>query len=235
MCDSGELDPLLEGFHGKVRLFPLPDCVVFPHVIQPLHVFESRYRDLVDEALTGDSLIAMAVLMPGWEGNYEGRPRLFPTACLGRIATHHRYDDGRYNLLLHGLRRIRLVRELAATKSFREAVVDVVYDKYPEQTSTAQSASHRRLLEVLGELGRKRPEAKDPLRQLLDGDVPLGALTDIVAYALPLETEFKQRLLEESDVEARAAMLVDRLGSKRSDIVRNWFRNDGEPPQFSLN
>ena len=61
-------------FSGIVRLFPIPNLVMFPHVMQPLHVFEPRYRDLLEDALANDRLIAMAVLEPGWESDYEGQP-----------------------------------------------------------------------------------------------------------------------------------------------------------------
>ena len=91
------------GFSGTVRLFPLPNLVLFPHVLQPLHVFEPRYRELVREALAGDGLIAMGTLLPGWESDYEGRPPVFPMACLGRIVSHHQLDDGSYNILLLGV------------------------------------------------------------------------------------------------------------------------------------
>ena len=154
---------------------------------------------------------------------------------MGGITTHQRYEDGRHNLLLHGLRRIRLVRELADSKSFREAEVHITHDEYREETSTARGAEHRQLLEILNELGRKRPDTADSMLQLSDANVPLGALTDIVAFSLPLELQFKQCLLEEANVEERAAMLVDRLGSNRADIVRKWIRDDGQPPEFSLN
>src|SRR5271169_6633272 len=109
MSLSENLSFSVEGFSGKVRLFPLPNLVLFPHVMQPLHIFERRYRDLLEDALAGDGLIAMAALAPGWEENYEGRPQLYPMACLGRITTHFRLADGTYNVLVLGLRRARLV------------------------------------------------------------------------------------------------------------------------------
>ena len=82
-------------FSGVVRLFPLPNLVLFPHVLQPLHIFEQRYRDLLEDALAEDQMIAMAVLTPGWEQHYEGRPPVKKVACLGRVATHVRLADGR--------------------------------------------------------------------------------------------------------------------------------------------
>ena len=76
----------LQDFCGTVRLFPLPNLVLFPHVLQPLHIFEPRYRELLEDALAHDGLIAMAMLEPGWEQDYDGRPpALHPMACLAKV------------------------------------------------------------------------------------------------------------------------------------------------------
>src|SRR5215469_8637081 len=99
MPSFDELSFSVTDFAGTVRLFPLPNLVLFPHVMQPLHIFEPRYRNLLEDALAADRLIAMALLEPGWESDYEGRPPLGTMACLGRVATHHRLPDGTYNLL----------------------------------------------------------------------------------------------------------------------------------------
>ena len=107
----------LKDFAGKVRLFPLPNLVLFPHVMQPLHIFEPRYRDLLEESIADDRLIAMGVLKPNWENDYDGRPPLYQFGCLGRVATYHRLNDGTYNILLLGLRRLRVLRELAPGNS----------------------------------------------------------------------------------------------------------------------
>ncbi|MEX0979385.1 MAG: LON peptidase substrate-binding domain-containing protein, partial [Pirellulales bacterium] len=82
-----------EQFSGKARLFPLPNLVLFPHVIQPLHVFEPRYVAMFKDAMEDDRLIAMSLLEPGWEGDYEGRPPVAPVACLGRIITWQAQGD----------------------------------------------------------------------------------------------------------------------------------------------
>src|SRR3954471_16495637 len=88
-----------EKFCGRARLFPLPNLVVFPHIMQPLHLFEPRYRAMLEEAIETDCLIEMANLAPGWESNYEGRPAVRSTACLCRVATHCKTDKGTYNVL----------------------------------------------------------------------------------------------------------------------------------------
>src|SRR5437588_601321 len=96
-------DSPLDDFTGTARLFPLPNLVLFPSVIQPLHIFEPRYRALMGDALADDRLMALALLRPGWEEDYHKAPTIYPVVCLGRIFQEERLADGRYNLLLHGL------------------------------------------------------------------------------------------------------------------------------------
>ena len=91
-----------EQFSGQARLFPLPNLVLFPHVIQPLHIFEPRYVELLHDAIQSDKLIAIALLAPGWENDYDGRPAIEPVACLGRVMTWQTQPDNRFNLLLLG-------------------------------------------------------------------------------------------------------------------------------------
>src|SRR5947207_8575980 len=124
---SDDLSPLAH-FAGTARLFPLPNLVFFPHVMQPLHIFEPRYRQMTADALDGDGLIALAVLQPNWEKHYEGKPAIAPVACLGKITADQRLEDGRYNLLLRGLTRIRVLRELTTAKLYRQAEVAVLKD-----------------------------------------------------------------------------------------------------------
>src|SRR3954471_16357024 len=101
----------LDDFDGIVRLFPLPNLVLFPHVAQPLHIFEPRYRQLMADALDGDRLIAMATLRPGWEEEYHKRPPIHDMVCLGKIRQEKRLPDGRYDLLLQGVCRARVLEE----------------------------------------------------------------------------------------------------------------------------
>src|SRR3954465_13931138 len=102
----------LTDYMGTARLFPLPNLVLFPQVMQPLHIFEPRYRQMTADALAGDRFLALALLKPGWEPTYSGNPDIYPIACLGRIIADQRLPDGRYNILVRGLSRIEVVREL---------------------------------------------------------------------------------------------------------------------------
>ena len=106
----GELNDLMvlpDDFSGRVRLFPLPNLVLFPGVMQPLHIFEPRYRAMLEAALASDGLIAMSVLLDGWQQDYEGRPPMSPIAsmmidrnstvsvCSGFFASSFRMTDSR--------------------------------------------------------------------------------------------------------------------------------------------
>ena len=169
-----ELPFSAENFPGKVRLFPLPNLVLFPHVMQPLHIFEPRYRAMIEEALAGDGLIAMAVLAPGWEADYDGRPPIHRMACLGRVASSHRLEDGTYNVLLLGLCRVRIVAELPPEKSFREAEAVVCEDCRPPHAAAEAAALHRRMRDAFLKIAPRLPEAQEQLDQILGDDVPLG-------------------------------------------------------------
>ncbi|HKQ58430.1 MAG TPA: LON peptidase substrate-binding domain-containing protein [Candidatus Eisenbacteria bacterium] len=93
-----------------VPVFPLPGVVLFPGARLPLHVFELRYRTMVRDALSGERVIALALLLPGWERDYHGSPEFHPLACLARIDGVSWLPDDCYNLDLVGLVRVRLGR-----------------------------------------------------------------------------------------------------------------------------
>src|SRR5260221_12416732 len=87
---------------SAVPLFPLPNVVLFPRAILPLHIFEERYKTMTADALCGDRLIAMALLRPGWEKSYYQRPAIEPVVCLGKIVIHERIGSGKYDFLFEG-------------------------------------------------------------------------------------------------------------------------------------
>lgn len=221
------------GFSGRVRLFPLPNLVLFPHVIQPLHIFEPRYVELLHEALQSDRLITMALLQPGWERDYEGRPPLAPIGCLSRVVTWQAQGDRRYNILLMGLKRVQLVNELPAERAFREAEAEIVEDLYPSSSAPKRCELHKALI---AELEQSLPTIKDAdelFNQVSLGNVSLGALTDIIAYAVDWDIADKQKLLAEPDVDRRAAMLLARLSGLHQPACP--ARGEAFPPAFSSN
>jgi len=197
-------------FDGVVRLFPLPNLVLFPGVMQPLHIFESRYQEMLEDALDSDRLIAMSLLQPGWESEYNSRPPIWPTVCLGRVVTHSRDEQGRSNILLLGIIRAQVAQEMAPERSYRLAEVRPLNDEYPVAVDSNRSVLQHDLLAAF----RRRAQvesAEQMMDQLLATEAPLGVLTDIIAYTIDVSIEEKMELLADTNVDARARRLIDLL------------------------
>jgi Lon protease-like protein len=233
MALDDELSFVPENFSGRARLFPLPNLVLFPHVIQPLHVFERRYVEMFLDAVEDDRLIAMTLLKPGWETDYEGRPPIHPVACLGRVITWQAQGSARYNLLLLGLQRVKIVRELPPTRSFREAEVQLLTDIYPSHTEHIRPPLHQALVETFQRLMPRIKDADELFDQLSVDSVSLGTLTDVIAYALDMDLKIKQALLTEPCVDRRATMLLAHLNRAARDPRATSMA--AFPPAFSTN
>jgi len=222
---SDEQSPLA-GFTGTARLFPLPNVVLFPHVVQPLHIFEPRYRQMTAEALAGDRLIGMALLQPGWEAGYAGQPPVHDVGCLGTIVAEQALEDGRFNILLRGVSRFKVEQEVSHTKQFRTARVSLLDDASAPSVEAARKF-RRRFLKIVPPWLSAAGAVAAEFRKLIKSDVPVGTLCDIIAFALPLEVTFKQELLEELCIERRVRRLLRHL--QKQEPERKF------PPEFSVN
>jgi Lon protease-like protein len=221
----------LDDFQGATRLFPLPNLVVFPHVVQTLHIFESRYVEMVEDAVANDSLVAMAMLLPGWEGQYEGRPPADPFVCLSRILRHSPTKDNRYNILLAGIARARVVTELPAKRSYREVEVEILQDVEPATGDPAVRELHHELVRSFRKFIPDEMSTQEQLGDILDQQSQLGTLTDLISFSLPLELAFRQTLLSELDVMQRTRLLLDQLS--QNELAASEQRPF--PPEFSDN
>jgi uncharacterized protein len=224
----------LTDFCGTVRLFPLPDLVLFPCVVQPLHIFEPRYRELMNDALAGDRLIAPALLKPGWEEGYDQQPPIFPVVCLGRIFKEERLADGRYNMLLHGLSRARIVEELKTDRLYRSARVELL-EEGPDPSGEKGRALRERLGKQMARWLAAQQTALDQMDKLLKSSLSLGTLCDIFSFALPFGSELKQGLLEETDPSRRADQLLDHLDTFAPLPGPGQSSPRRFPPEFSSN
>ena len=218
----------------SARLFPIPGLVMFPHVMQPLHVFEHRYRALLADALDDDQLIALPIIA-SCEQEITSLPSLEPVACLTKIVSHQKLADGCSNLLVIGVARIRLCTELPAWEPYRRAEVVALEEQEP-----VGSESHRhKLRDLLLDAFKKHlaSEIQDLscLDGLLDRDLSLAVLTDLIAHTLPLDMELKVQLLAETDIEHRAAILQQRLCKPTSRSTRPLTPAGIFPPDFSVN
>lgn len=227
-----------ENFSGRVRLFPLPNLVLFPHVVQPLHVFEPRYCEMLRDALVGDQLIALVLLEQGWEQNYQRRPAVAKVCCVGKIISHTPTQDQRHNILLVGAKRARILCELDPQRPFREAEVQLFEDLYPLEQAQHREELVQRLQELFLQFVPDGLAAQESFKQLMGQQLPLGILTDIIAYALHLPLTIKQQLLSEANVDIRCRLLTRCLEQKisQADVQAPCDgTTDDFPPRFSTN
>ena len=230
---SDDLSPLAN-FSGTARLFPLPNMVLFPNVMQPLHIFEPRYRQMTADALADDRLIAMVLLRPGWETSYDGKPEIFPVACLGRIVAQQPLPDGRFNILLRGLSRAHIDHEMCPGKLYRQARVQLLDDASQPEAKT-QRRLRRKLIKLVPPWFAGQDAVLKQFRQLLRGHLSLSALCDIIAFVLPLDLPTKQALLEELSVEERCRHLLHSLEANSPPSAAATPADRKFPPEFSSN
>ncbi len=227
-----DLKTALADFGGIARLFPLPNLVMFPDVVQPLHIFEPRYREMTADALAGDHMIAMVLLREGWHQNYDCTPNIHPAACLGRIVRDQLLPDGRYNLLLEGLVRIRILDELPRVRLYREANVELIDDAVDLDTDDLTRLRNR-LAEAMLPQTSDQPLHRH-LSELFHSDLPLGAVCNILAFVTPLPLLLKQQLLETDSVQLRGTLLLHHLEMRLKECQLR-SKGDGFPPDFSAN
>jgi Lon protease-like protein len=198
-------------------LFPLPSVVLFPNVFLPLHVFEPRYRAMVGDALAGDRMLGMVLLQPGWEADYDGRPRVYPIGCSGVITHVETLVDGRYNIVLRGLERFRILSE-DQTRSYRMAAVQTLPERPLEREDCSAIRRHRSRLEALLAPAIERAglfkESSTASGLGAAAAMPDEDLINALAQYLDLEPVEKQALLEQDGLRRRAESLVELLEMK---------------------
>lgn len=220
----------LKNFDNVCRLFPLPGVVLFPHAVLPLHIFEPRYRQMTEDALATDRLIAIVQVRATAEWGQSDEPELESVGCLGRIFKHERLPDGRFNFLLVGCKRIRLDREIANGKLYRSSRVTVIDEIEADETTEQRRRELVRLFRRAHE-GQIDPD----LNKLFESEIPLGVLADIITQAMGLPAAAKQSFLAEPSVARRVFGLLDRLRSKPADEADSPENRPPFPPPFSRN
>jgi hypothetical protein len=190
-----------------IPVFPLPDVVLFPGVFLPLHIFETRYREMVKDCLAGDRLIGVTLLRPGWDHDADGQPAIYLVGCVGLISHIEELPDGRYNLVLRGVEKFRVVKEEEPLRAYRRASVDY----FEEQMTVADHESVRRQRHQLERLLTTVSDAPDqPFPSNLSDEEVINAL----AQYLDLEPIERQALLEQDGVAKRCDALIELLEMK---------------------
>jgi uncharacterized protein len=196
-----------------VPIFPLPNVVFFPRMPLPLHVFEPRYRALVREVAAGAQLIGMALLREGWQRDYEGRPPVFATGTVGEMVRSEERSDGRFDIVLRGLRVFTIVRELPPRAPFREVEVRWRAEESANLPAGIRGEIVARLARYLDRVG-KRAESSHLLSSQVDDETFVNFLAQHLDVA-PIE---KQALLEAPALDERARRLVDVLDFRLEEL-----------------
>ena len=201
---------------SEIPIFPLPNVVLFPNVFLPLHIFEPRYRQMVADALAGDRIIGMVLLRPGWEGNYEGRPPVYPIGCAGLVTHAEPLTDGRYNIVLRGLEKFRILEEESG-HDYRIARIQTIMEGINDSDRASMRVERRRLEALLVPQPEGRgSDAKVP-PSMADED-----LVNALAQYLELEPVEKQALLEREGLLARCRSLIELLEMKVIVSQNKW-------------
>jgi Lon protease-like protein len=201
-----DLNAITGSFPRRVPIFPLPDSVLFPGAVLPLHVFEPRYRRMLADALAGDRLLAMALLKPCAPEEYRTKPPFHETVCVGCVLHAERMPNGRSNIAVLGVA-AGTAGEPADDLPYRTAEVALLDERGP-------AGNLRPLLEeVYGRIfpGGGVADLASQLAGILPGERIDAAVVNTCAMTSPLRPFDKLRLLREEDAGRRLERLLELL------------------------
>jgi Lon protease-like protein len=181
----------------RLSIFPLPGALLFPGLQLPLHIFEPRYRAMVSDALARDQRIAM--IQP--QAAEEGAP-LYRIGCVGKIVEVEAREDGRYDLVLQGIARFRVLRELDVTTPFRQVEAELIPDDAEAALSAIERAGFEREARTFA-VSQGYAVDWESVSKLDD-----AALINGVSQIAPFDIAAKQALLESGTLAARCEMLI---------------------------
>ena len=205
----------------ELALFPLSSVVLFPRVRTPLHVFETRYRQLTEHALAGDRHVGMVMAHPDHVAEMPGDPPVCRIGCAGIISQAQRLPDGRFHILLDGAYRFRIVEEPPRRSGllYRVAYAERLAEPYDPSERGRVAELRTRVLGLVGRLltaaDRARAHAFGPdLFAGMDDETFVNTLANALALAGPE----KQGLLEAGGVPARFERLEGLLAFRVAEV-----------------
>lgn len=203
-----------------ISLFPLPNSVFYPGTVLPLHIFEDRYRQMVGDAIESGQWIGMTLLQPGYEDAYYDCPDVVPVGCAGSLDQWIKHDDGKYDIVLHGQSRFRIIRELGDTP-YRQAEVELL-NNVNDQTIDPSADLYRQLIGKFHAFTSQLPLDN---AQKVEMDIKdcrtLGEMVDRVAYFFDRPLDDRQRFLEELDVMKRYQQVHELIGLKQRIVQQS--------------
>ena len=205
-----------------IPLFPLPNVVFFPKTYLPLHIFEPRYCRMVEEALAADRMIGMVLLREGWEQEYDRNPPIYEIGSVGRIVRFQRFDDGKYDVILYGLKRFT-VRDENFERPYRQAKIDILAEAVAQPLPELLKQN---LVELLTQFYDELNGGEE-MESILELGLEDEALIATLAAGLPFTVLEKQFLLEAETLYRRSRRLAD-LIQLRLHAIPGGQENDAE-------
>jgi len=203
----------------RLPMFPLPNVVLFPHALLPLHIFEPRYRKLTRDVLASHRLLALSLLLESEEGiksqgeDLAGKeavaraaPLVGQVAGIGEIVMAHELPDGRFNLVVRGKARVQIEEELPSDEPYRLVRATELPD-VPGGSPQEIKEADQSLRLLVGRLAEAIPEGGELLRQVVAAQESPGELADVLAAALVVDPRLRQQLLETREVARRLERL----------------------------
>jgi Lon protease-like protein len=205
----------IENLPKKISVFPLPNFIIFPNTSVPLNIFEPRYLKMIDDSMKSSRIIGM--IQPKKKNN---APELYSVGCAGKITSFNETEDGRYLIVLNGVSRFQILKEINNNKPYREC--EVTFDKYSKDTIKKKNNIKLNDLELifnhLKSIFKKRGYTinwKELEKQSLDQTI------NTLAMASPITLEEKQVLLETESIENRKIKLEKILNTYVVDNFSN--------------
>jgi len=207
---------------AQMPIFPLPNLVFFPGTVVPLHIFEPRYRQMVEDVLAGDGLLALTLLKEGWQTAVDPSPPIHAVGCAGRLLEVTNLPEGRFNIRLAGLARVR-IDECDSRRPYRMARVEWLPERLPAEGCLEMKEARD---DLLGAYGLLVAEITGGQSLALEGarSAPFHALVNTLSAHLDLPPIIKQELLDVDNVLERSQVVTHVL---RRELERLSGRRQG--------
>jgi Lon protease-like protein len=199
----------------SIPIFPLPEVVLFPRALLPLHIFEPRYRAMLKDCLNSHRTMAIALILDGDEIDTQGHPRIAEVAGIGVIREHQELPDGRSNIVLEGRARVRL-EELPFAAPYRRAKARVLEDVPTDVTADDRMALFAAAMGFASEVRLRDAKFSFSVPQSLEP----AKMADLCAHHLILDAGVRQAVLEEADINERVRRVIGELAAQHSALLR---------------
>ena len=200
-------DKIIAALHERLPLFPLDNVVFFPSTILPLHIFEERYKQMVQDSSDSHNLICMTLLNP--EMGQEDSESLANTGCIGRIINNEESDDGKKNIILYGLKRIE-IKKVLYDKPYREVEIKII----ETSSSDNSEAFKKRIMDLTNKWNLLLDGYTDDYKIKIENSSTLSKITDSLSSSMVAKASDRQLLLEEFDEKIRAEKIIQVLESR---------------------